>query len=430
MSEIPPLNIPSSAVRVQRPRISRIFSVAFAIALLSPALSVLLVALAAALHLPSVRWPAAGMGDALAWTWVLGTPALAILSAISGAWAPARAGRLSVSAAGVTVVRGGARRTIAAADIEAGLLVPTRTGATEVELHLRDGRLIRASVESEDDARAMLDRLGLGPDRRRVAATMGNPNRWMAAGCMTFAPSAIAGIVALILAMIYDVHPLPALILGSMVASFPPILVFLAARPATVVVGADAVMVRRPFATRVIPLSDIQSVGSLGADLKIQLRADAGRDGEDLITVAGTEAALAAGIAARIREAIVRRGSGEGALAAGDLDPGDRSFADWRASLSTLLKRGADYRRAALGAEDLLAVVDDAAAPPARRIGAAIALRDGDHPEARARVRIAADTCADEETRAALAAAAAEEEMEEEPIRRVIERRWEGRAGR
>jgi hypothetical protein len=210
--------------------------------------------------------------------------------------------------------------------------------------------------------------------------------------------------------------------LAAVIAVLVPLLAHLAASPRQVVIGADAVRLQRLTGPRLVPLATIERAAVDGTALVLHLHARPGEDLGERIRVGGSDAALAVGLVERIHGAMALSRRAASAVAAAQLEPEGRPFAEWRTALGALLRRGADYRHTALGAEDLLAVLEDAAAPPARRLGAAIALREGDHPEARARVRIAAEATADGDMRAALEAAA-EEEMDEGPIRRVVEGR-------
>ncbi len=94
------------------------------------------------------------------------------------------------------------------------------------------------------------------------------------------------------------------------------------------------------------------------------------------------------------------------------LDRNDRPVTRWKLDLQNLAKESADYRNRELSLNDLCAVIEDAGAPPERRIAATVALAGRDKGEAHRRVRIAAQACADEELRRALESAA-EGEIEE-----------------
>ncbi|MFT3772007.1 MAG: hypothetical protein QM820_41905 [Minicystis sp.] len=121
---------------------------------------------------------------------------------------------------------------------------------------------------------------------------------------------------------------------------------------------------------------------------------------------------------ARIEEAMAMRDQGAVARPGLDLlDRRGRSIAAWREELAKLLDEGAGYRRTGLTAGDLAGVVEDASASVERRIAAAVALATKPEDEARQRVRIAAQACADDELRRALESAA-EGEIDEDLVMR------------
>jgi hypothetical protein len=158
--------------------------------------------------------------------------------------------------------------------------------------------------------------------------------------------------------------------------------------------------------------------------LVFQLHRDRGARRASVVTVRSHDAGIAVGLADRIADAMALTRHGGSPTVAELLDRGGRSLEAWRAALGRLLQRGAQYRSAAISDDDVLGVLEDPAARPALRIGAALALRESADPDARRRVRIAAAACADEETRAALEAAA-EDHLDAAPIRRAVERRGE-----
>jgi len=83
-----------------------------------------------------------------------------------------------------------------------------------------------------------------------------------------------------------------------------------------------------------------------------------------------------------------------------------RSVEAWRAAVGHLLGRGTAFRDGSLGRDALLDRVEVASLPAEQRLGAALALMDADD-DARTRVRIAAEACADTPLREALEAALA-----------------------
>ena len=305
--------------------------------------------------------------------------------------------------------------------IEEGLVYPTPYGPA-LELHLAGGRVLRTWLVEERDGYALLGLLGVGPDRRRVAVTLGNANLPQAASGLAYL-AAMVGWGAVL-------HPIfratlsgswalwALLVLGTM------LLARRAAGPTEVAIGAEGVRLRGPFRRRFLRFDGIAAVSGDGSRLVFQLHRERGARRAERVTVRSHDAGLAVGLADRIADAMALARHGGSEAVAELLSRGDRSLEAWRAGLGRLLQRGAQYRSAAIAEHDVLGVLEDPAARPALRIGAALALRESADPEARRRVRLAAAACADEETRAALEAAAAEQ-LDEAPIRRAVERRGE-----
>jgi hypothetical protein len=128
----------------------------------------------------------------------------------------------------------------------------------------------------------------------------------------------------------------------------------------------------------------------------------------------------------RIEQAMSARGQSRvSQVQLAQLDRQRRSLSVWREDLRALLAvEGSGYRGAALGSDQLAEVVEDAGAPTERRVAAAIALSSKGDPEARRRVRIAVEACADRDLRAALERAA-EGEIEEAELHRAMKQRRE-----
>ncbi len=126
------------------------------------------------------------------------------------------------------------------------------------------------------------------------------------------------------------------------------------------------------------------------------------------------------GLGRRIQEAFAvdtTGGAAEAALAR--LDRGARSLDAWKKDLRELHEHAATYRDGALASDALASVVGDPAATRERRIGAALAIAASADDAAKGRVRVAIDTCADEDLRIALEEAAAGDIDEE----RIAQRR-------
>jgi hypothetical protein len=128
----------------------------------------------------------------------------------------------------------------------------------------------------------------------------------------------------------------------------------------------------------------------------------------------------------RVDQAMRARGQSRvSAVQLAELDRRNRSVSAWRDDLRALLAvEGSGYRGAALGSDQLAEVVEDAGAPTERRVAAAVALSGKGDEEAKRRVRVAVEACADRDLRAALEHAA-EGEIEEAELHRAMKQRRE-----
>jgi hypothetical protein len=178
------------------------------------------------------------------------------------------------------------------------------------------------------------------------------------------------------------------------------------------VIGQDGVRIHRFGRLRFVPRADIASVEHVGGALILHRR----RGRKVVLPIIGAAQERVAGVLHRLRQ--TRNEEEGGARVASLLARGGRSVAEWRTALAGLSGREVGFRDVAVGTDDLARVLDDASAAPELRVGAALALRDGD-PAAAARIRIAADTTAEEGLREALAAIAADEPAPDSALERV-----------
>ena len=171
-----------------------------------------------------------------------------------------------------------------------------------------------------------------------------------------------------------------------------------------VTVGADGITLKRLFQRRFVPYAEIESAEQEPKGVRVTTR------GGEIFLPVGTFVAerheIGAALAKRIEDGKeASRRSFDGA-ALGLLDRGGRSVSAWREALAQIAHRGGDYRSSRIESADLAHVIEDASAPPERRIGAALALGslpDGD--ALKERVRVAAQASANEPVRIALAKA-------------------------
>jgi hypothetical protein len=176
-------------------------------------------------------------------------------------------------------------------------------------------------------------------------------------------------------------------------------------------VGADGVAIRGPGRRVFVSYRDVVNVEiydggvalKLASGRETRLPTRSSGDSQDREANAPTAALFN-----RIRDAMDAAEAGASALAASRaLDREGRPFAAFREHLRALALGRHDYRTAGVSRDELAALIEDARAPAPRRLAAALALSAVDDPTLAARVRVAAEACADERLRAALEAAAA-----------------------
>ncbi|WP_437672082.1 hypothetical protein [Sorangium sp. So ce131] len=322
--------------------------------------------------------------------------------------------RVAAGPTGLRLRRGNASRWIPRAGIRSGLVVPGPI--SRVELQLRRGQLLELRVATEEEGARLLAALGLGAAERRVAVSLGSPSGELVAGCSGL--PVFMFLWAIVLLPFLEAHGFRSTPFAWVIAAWlalslvPTWLLRRAARPVQVVIGSDGVRVERPFSTAWLPYAELTGVETYYEQLFLFAR----RTNRPVALRAGN--GLAEALAQRIREAQERAAGGAAPRGVEALDRCGRDVAAWREDLRKLLGAG-DYRAAGLTPEDALGTLDDANAPPERRIGAALLLRIADHPEAQEHIRVAAEATVDDGLRAALELAA-EEEIDDASLARAL----------
>ncbi|WP_437645238.1 hypothetical protein [Sorangium sp. So ce362] len=346
---------------------------------------------------------------------LLGVPiafCLALVSALlsTTAFGRKRPVRVVAGEDGLRLTFGAVERSVPRAELRSGLVVSALR--VRVDLHLRGGRVLEVQVAREREGARLLAALGIGPAERRVAVSLGGVNRELVAGCVGMPVFMGLWLVTLgaISRPLFSHAPL---VVAWLVLTLASTWLFRrAARRTRVVVGSDGVRVERPFASVWLPYTDLTAVQTRGDRLLLSHgRSEAAvvlRTGEDL-----TES-----LAQRIREAHASAVGSAAPRGAAALERRGRDLAAWRDELRKLMAAG-DYRATTLNPEDVLHTLDDADSPPDRRIGAALLLRIAGYPEARDRIRVAADATADDALRTALEHAA-EEEVDDAALARAL----------
>jgi len=292
-------------------------------------------------------------------------------------------------------------------DLVAGTLVPRVR--THLVLKRKNGSTLEVATLHREQARALLDALGLGA--AKVTA------EFSIAGRVWSAPGGIAAwLFAFVLTLVVSLVSVGPYALP-IVFTLPVTLALLALlAPAKVVVGTDAIVTRWLGARSVVPLDGVVRVETLAHRVRLHRRDGStvdirvGMPGQYAHTSAQTVGALAE----RIETALAARAASNAPEAAA-LARSERSVADWVASLRRALSNEPGFRGAALVADRLWPLVEDASTNASTRVAAAVALAPTLDDEGRARVRVAASASASPKLRVALEAAA------EDDVDRVVE---------
>jgi hypothetical protein len=184
--------------------------------------------------------------------------------------------------------------------------------------------------------------------------------------------------------------------------------------PTRIAIGADGVRLSGRGRARFISFAEVRDIEASSSKLSLRLT-----DGSAVVVgrqEANLNARLRAALAAYRVPPIGSAGPEEHAHV---LRRGERSSEEWRVQLKRLA-HNQDYRADVLDEEALANVVGDARADPEQRVAAALALPKSD--EARARIRVAARSSADEDVQRALEAAA-DDELAEAELARAMKRR-------
>ncbi len=330
--------------------------------------------------------------------------AVALLPAlVSAAVHWAREAEVEAGAGELVVRRGGSARTIRLREVEHSVLMPGRA-----ELGLSGGRELRIDAT---DVAALMDAFGLRDGARALAAPLRATLGAFTIGLMTFTGAAIP---ACFLAV--RLLGLPGLAVGlAAAAGLTAMTVRRFGRP-RVVVGTDGVRVVGTTTPTFVSFADVAGVRRLDWSVEVARR---GMAPLVLPTIGHTDAQIAA-LVKRIQRGMKTYGAA-GAAELAALERQGRDLATWKAEVEKRYAAGATFREQALSRDVVEAVLDDAKAPPERRIGAALALRV-EGGEAITRIRVAAEGSANEELRAALAEIA-EAELTEETAARALRRR-------
>lgn len=313
----------------------------------------------------------------------------------------------------------------------------------ELLIHKRDGDVIRAKVRGLDEARAIVEALAVSKVHgtwlsslyRREPAALWVQWSWLTA--------LAAGLMALIVTLPFVKLDL-ALAAGTLAFGAAR---FAAARAkksgvvGSIVLGKDGLAMKQDTSDRFIAFGSIERVDETEAGARLLLASGEVVD-VDILPAARPEGEPQGSLTGELQErrraqllALLREGlvpEGPQVVRAGALlERRGRTVRAWREALSELVREAAGgYRTAALPREQALAVLEDGHASGELRIGAALALtsggRAGEHtaprgldPDTVLRLRVAVETCVNQDVRTALRDAIYGE-LEEETLERAL----------
>jgi hypothetical protein len=297
----------------------------------------------------------------------------AILGALPGAWCIAvtatlhRNDRISLAAVLPSMLVGTVLQYLAARSVTNAFLSPT--------------------VDPEAEAR-----IEIGPDEIAFDAV----------AVTREARAAVGGLAALSVAMVAWIAALPIEVLFRDPRLFAAVAAYaaIAAAAATafrvasrVAVGVDGVLVKGTSRTRFYAYRDLDGARVANGDIEVLRR------GRVVLRLQlhGADAVRRDAVAARIQDNVARVQRGEHAVAAQLVNSSSKD------QLARVASGGADYRVASLSREALWALIEGPAiGSEARRAAAEALSRTSDLGE-RARLRVAAEHCADPHVRVALA---------------------------
>lgn len=247
-------------------------------------------------------------------------------------------------------------------------------------------------VESENEARKLLAALRLDAQTSVSEFELRwRTERWAKTWGRTQKGLLLFGIIPALFALpIFGEHiGLPLWLGYSIFASFG-----LTSGVVRVSVGADGLRMKRMLhRERFLSFAEIRDARVEGKDLHLTLT-----DGTAMAFHLDEEGPT---LGERIREALGHYRA-RNASATTVVARGDRSTADWIQDAKTIRERDVSYRQSAVPDEQLWSIVEDAAASPTERAGAALALRAALDDHGRTRLRIAAGACAEKKLRVAL----------------------------
>jgi hypothetical protein len=346
------------------------------------------------------------------------SPALAMIALAVRVFRWKRPGSVVVSEDHLVLERSGHDQSIPLDQLVEGHVSPLRRSAS---LALANGDVVHVFTSAVEDAQRLLVATGLDASRRAMRLRLGE-TFFLDFLVLVLGPGFFTSAVAWAGAFGFLIS------IALTAALFFAVRAFLG--PAELVVGADGIIVRQNFSSTFIPFNRIESIDPgppdhagrrvpPGAPFVLRLTDGSEVRARTRHLMGDPRAELLARIA-DARRAWEAGGASGPALA--QLDRNGRSMGAWRAAMRALLATPEDYRAQAITRDALVEVLESPAAPAERRVAAALALAGSDNADARPRIRIAAQACADTGLREALEHAA-DDALDDETIEHMLERR-------
>lgn len=356
-------------------------------------------AVSRAKRLGRIAWVTLAVGIVLAPLHALVPVALIPLAAIVAVAAAVARSPKVLGAGPMRVDRSGIRSADGSvilhdAEIERGVVTSSGMGA-QAELTLADGREVHVGAWTWAEAEAALAELGLDASRRRTQLDLAGESRTAIGLLLAYfalVPLSVVAVFAYLASpLFFSLFSGAALLavrgLGALT------------RPPTVEIGADVVLVRRPFGSESIPLRDVVDVAC--SNHAVLLTRASGQ--RVMIRGVGLSPQAVRAAAARIQQArSVLHATSSPRSVLDALSRRGRDLGSWKRDLGAIIGQGGDYRTRSLDPGDIARALEASDASPTERAGAAMLLARHPDPELRARVRIAVDRAASPKLRVAL----------------------------
>lgn len=313
--------------------------------------------------------------------------------------------------------------------LDGGWTEKTEWGHTAV-LSFSDGKVVAVERESEEEAIAQLEAAGAGAQARAVRMRgyrEDTSGRKIAGFLLAFfalllLPIAVTAVVALVTTVAsWSVKPLGVL-MGILLGSSPllGIVAWLWSKvtPTWIHIGADGVVLRGAFRKRFFPHGAIvRAAPTKGgiADAYHFVKIDL-TDGRSF-TVPAASADESLAMIDRIQAASKGTAAQDRARLLEIISRNGRPVPEWKKALETLVAK-TGYRTAGHDVEEVMRIVEDAAAPLEQRVAAALAARPHGGEAVQKRIRVAAEACVEPRLRVALERAATGE-IEDEVLEEI-----------